>query len=117
MGGGVTVDVIGLCARLPDVGTVLAALGAAGPDLRINAEETGSLIQLCDEGGVLVSIESPRLVQVPGEAERLLGITEPPDYPLWWVETRSPGPVGAAIARRYVAALISVTGGTSWQSR
>jgi hypothetical protein len=113
-----TVDVIGLCARLPDVGTMLAALQAAGPHLHVDTQETGSLIQLCDNaGGVLVSIESPQLVQVPGEAERLLGITEPLAYPLWWVEARSPGQAGAAIARRYVAALISVTGGTSWQSR
>jgi hypothetical protein len=113
-----TIDVIALCARLPDVGTVLAALGAAGPDLRIDAEETGSLIQLCDnDSGVLVSIESPRLVQVPGEVERLLGIAEPPACPLWWVETRSQGQAGAAVARRYAAALVSVTGGTTWQSR
>lgn len=113
-----TTDVIALCARLPDVGTALAALGAAGPDLRVDTEETGSLIQLRDDrGGLLVSIGSPRLVQVAGEAERLLGIAEPLTYPLWWVETRSPGQAGASVARRYVAALISVTGGTTWQSR
>jgi hypothetical protein len=110
-------DVIALCARMPDPGTVLAALRAAGPDLRIDAAEPGSLIQLCaEDGAVLVSIESPRLVQVPGEAERLLGIPGPLPHPLWWVETRA-RPAGAAVARRYAAALVSVTGGTTWQSR
>lgn len=112
-----TIDVVALCERMPEPGTVLAALRAAGPDLLVDAVEAGALIQLrAADGAVLVSIESPRLVQVAGEAERLLGIVEPLPRPVWWVEARA-RPAGAVVARRYAAALVAETGGTTWQSR
>ncbi len=112
-----TIDVVALCERMPEPGTVLAALRVAGPDLLVDTVEAGSLIQLrAADGAVLVSIESPRLVQVAGEAERLLGIAEPLPCPVWWVEARA-RPAGAVAARRYAAALVAETGGTTWQSR
>jgi hypothetical protein len=113
----VTHDVIALCGRQPDAGTTLAALQACGPDLRIDAIERGSLVRLCaDDGRPLVTVEGPRLVQVPGEVQRLLGVADAP-HPAWWVEARAVDAGAAAIARRFAAALLSQTGGVSWSSR
>jgi hypothetical protein len=113
----VTHDVIALCERQPDTGTTLAALQACGPDLRVAAVERGSLVQLCAEDGrPLVTVEGARLVQVPGEVQRLLGVADAP-HPAWWVEARAVDPGAAAIARRFAAALLSETGGVSWSSR
>jgi hypothetical protein len=111
-----TTDVVALCARPPDTGTVLAALAACGGQLRVATLEP--YVQLLDDTGtVLVSIEGPRAV-APGEAQRLLGVPDAPE-PAWWVETRaaSAPPEAAVVARRFAAALLSVTGGTSWSSR
>jgi hypothetical protein len=113
----VTLDVVALCERQPDPGTTLAALQACGPDLRLTTIERGSLLQLCaDDGRPLVTVEGPRLVQVPGEVERLLGVEEAP-HPTWWVEARAVDRGAAAIARRLAAALLTQTGGVSWSSR
>jgi hypothetical protein len=110
-------DVIALCERQPGPGTTLAALQACGPDLRVSTVERGSLIQLCaDDGRPLVTVEGARLVQVPGEVRRLLGVDDAP-HPTWWVEARAVDAGAAAIARRFAAALLSQTGGVSWASR
>jgi hypothetical protein len=114
-----TLDLVALCARQPDAGMTLAAMQACGPDLRLDTIERGSLVQLCDERErPLITIEGPRLVQVPGEVQRLLGVPDAP-HPTWWVEARavSTVPEAAAIARRFAAALLSLTGGVSWSSR
>lgn len=111
-----TLDVVVLCARPPDAGTTLAAMLACGPELGVGALEP--LVQLLDPtGAVLVSIEGPRGV-APGEARRLLGVPDAPE-PAWWVEVHAIAalPQAGVVARRFAAALISVTGGTSWSSR
>jgi hypothetical protein len=55
----VTLDVVALCARPPDAGTVLAALAASAPDLGVGVVEP--VVQLVDGAGtVLVSVEGPR---------------------------------------------------------
>ncbi len=111
-----TYDVIALCAREPDGGALLAALHAAAPGLRVLT--TDPVVRLLDDTGTtLVSIEGPRALAVPGEAERLLGVPDAPE-PAWWVESRAATGHDAAgvVARRFSAALISVTGGTSWSS-
>lgn len=112
-----TLDVVAICERQPDPATTLAALQACGPELRLAAIERGSLLQLCaDDGSPLVTVEGPRLVQVPGEVERLLGVADAP-HPAWWVEARAVDSGAAVIARRFAAALLSQTGGVSWSSR
>jgi hypothetical protein len=114
-----TLDLVALCGRQPDAGMMLAAMQACGPQLRVNTIERGSLVQLCDDDErPLVTIEGARLVQVPGEVQRLLGVTDAP-HPAWWVETRAVAtdPQAPRIARRFTAALISLTGGVSWSSR
>ncbi|MFI9270239.1 DUF6177 family protein [Kitasatospora sp. NPDC052896] len=86
-----TKDVIALTRQLPDARTLLAALRAAGPELRLQTIADGAVLQLCDERGrPLVSVESPILLQVPGEAERLLGpAAAGVPTPGWWVEARA----------------------------
>jgi hypothetical protein len=111
----VTFDVVALCEQQPDAGSTLAALQACGPALRVGMIERGSLVQLRDDRDrPLVTIEGPRLVQAPGEVERVLGV--PVAGPVWWVEARAV-PEGAEVARRFAAALLSQTGGASWSSR
>jgi hypothetical protein len=115
----VTLDLVALCAQQPDAGMTLAAMQAAGPSLLVNTIERGSLVQLCGaDARPLVTIEGPRLVQVPGEVERLLGVPDAP-HPVWWVESRAVADDAEApvVARRFTAALLSLTGGVSWSSR
>lgn len=87
-----TKDVIALTERMPDALSILAGLLAGGPDLTIGTTGEGAVIQLCDaEGRPLVSIEAPLMLQVPGEAARLLGPGAEPsgDGPAWWIEARA----------------------------
>lgn len=112
-----TVDVVALCARPPDAGTILGALLACAPQLHVEAAEP--LLHLrTDDGTLLLSIESPREVPSADEVRRLLGVAGAPQ-PCWWVEARATvdPPDGAVLGRRFVAALLSETGGTSWSSR
>jgi hypothetical protein len=111
--------VVALLPRAPEVPDVMAAMAAAGEQLRVRSFGPGSVIQLCDEeGAALVSIEVPVLVQVPGEVERLLG----PDAaaavtpPLWWVEVRAPSvrPGAELLARRFAETLAERCGGVVW---
>ncbi len=83
--------------------------------------ERGGLLQLCtDDGHALTTIEGPRLVQVPGEVRRLLGI-DVPDLPhaVWWVDAWAPehSRDGAAVTIRYIQALVALAGGHSWSTR
>lgn len=115
-----TYDIVVLCARPPDAGTMLAALRACGPELLVGVVERGALVQLCDaQERPLLTVDGGRLVLVPGEAQRLLGFDADVPEPAWWVEARAVRwtPDAARIARRFAAALLSVTGGVSWSSR
>ncbi|MFH8368739.1 DUF6177 family protein [Streptomyces sp. NPDC018031] len=86
-----TKDVIVLTERMPDIWTMLAGLLAGGPELEVRTAADDAVIQLCDEAGrPLVSVETPFLVRVPGEAARLLGDGAPAQSgPVWWVEARA----------------------------
>ncbi|ONH34222.1 MULTISPECIES: hypothetical protein [Protofrankia] len=113
-----TVDVIALCRVRPDIEASVTALVAASPRLRVVPVSHGAVIQLADDDGrPLVSIEGPVLVQVPGEAQRLLGpeVTMI-DSPLWWVEARATSAREGAedIARRFAHQLVRLLGGVVW---
>ncbi|MGW3170993.1 DUF6177 family protein [Streptomyces sp. NPDC001153] len=113
-----TKDAIALTEKMPDAGTLLAALYAGGPNLSLTATDDGAVIHLCTAAGrPLVSVESPLLVHVPGEAERLLGphIT-PPQPPYWWTETRASTAIPAAepLAGSFCGRLTMLLGGTTW---
>ncbi|MFF2325496.1 MULTISPECIES: DUF6177 family protein [unclassified Streptomyces] len=111
-----TKDVIALTTRMPDPLTVLAGLLAGGPDKLVGATGEDAVVQLCDEQGrPLVSVEAPLLVQVAGEAERLLGATAPP-VPFWWTEARATTGVEEAelLAGTFAARLATLAGGSAW---
>ncbi|WP_371098085.1 DUF6177 family protein [Streptomyces sanglieri] len=111
-----TKDVIALTPRMPDPLTVLAGLLAGGPDKLVGTTGEDAVVQLCDEQGrPLVSIEAPLLVQVAGEAERLLGATAPP-VPFWWTEARATTGVEEAelLAGTFAARIATLAGGSAW---
>ncbi|GAA2455069.1 DUF6177 family protein [Streptomyces mauvecolor] len=110
-----THDVIALTPAMPDTKTLLAALHAGGPDLRVNGAANGAVAQLCRASGQpLVSIEAPRFLQVPGEAARLLGMDA--TAPVWWTEVRGTSAVTEArrLAGSVAGRLVAVLGGTTW---
>ncbi|MFC7306822.1 DUF6177 family protein [Streptomyces monticola] len=113
-----TKDVIALTEKMPDPASILAGLYAGGPDLGIQAVADGAVIQLCTpQGHPLVSVEAPLLLQVPGEAARLLGseITVP-EGPLWWTELHasSAAPEAERLAATFAGRLTTILGGTTW---
>ncbi|MEV6395164.1 DUF6177 family protein [Streptomyces sp. NPDC051907] len=111
-----TKDVIALTQHMPDPLAVLAGLLSGGPDKLVGTEGDGAVVQLCDtEGRPLVSVEAPLLVQVAGEAERLLGAAAP-EVPYWWTEARATTGVEEAerIAGAFAARLTSLRGGSAW---
>ncbi|MFF1839622.1 DUF6177 family protein [Streptomyces sp. NPDC058231] len=111
-----TKDVIALTPRMPDALSVLAGLLSGGPDKLVDTAGEDAVVQLCDEQGrPLVSVEAPLLVQVAGEAERLLG-AQAPQVPFWWTEARATTGVEEAerIAGTFAARLVSLAGGSAW---
>lgn len=113
-----TKDVIALAESAPDVRAVVAGMAAAGMDLRAHEFGDGGIIQLCDEEGrLLLSIEVPVLVEVPGEVQRLLG-PEVGDVrpPVWWVEIRAAETRDGSetLALRFAVELTNRLGGVVW---
>ncbi|MEV5242092.1 DUF6177 family protein [Streptomyces cinnamoneus] len=113
-----TKDVIALTERMPDTASMLAGLLAGGPDLHVQTIGEGAVVQLCDaEGRPLVSIEAPLLLQVPGEAARLLGPeAEPASGTAWWIEARAATsvPDAEALAGLFAARMTMMLGGSVW---
>ncbi|MFI0444459.1 hypothetical protein [Actinomadura sp. 6N118] len=71
--------------------------------------------QLFDENSrMLVVIRDPFLVEVPGEAERLLGVSAP--TPVWWVEMRAAAgsALAAETASRCANVMAELYNGTIW---
>lgn len=116
----VTFDAVALCRDRPGPETLLAAMREAGGELRVDTAANGQLIQLyAGDGRLMLTTESARLIQVPGEARRLLGADVDAPHPVWWVETRAPGhdPQARETAVRFTTALVGITGGVSWSTR
>ncbi|MFF6995170.1 DUF6177 family protein [Streptomyces sp. NPDC008313] len=110
-----TKDVIALTPKMPDTWSLVAGLYAGGPDLELTAAADGAVLQLSGPGGrPLVSVEAPVLVQVPGEAGRLLGQDVP--VPFWWTEARAATAVPEAerLAGAVCGRLNALLGGTTW---
>ncbi|MCQ9183182.1 hypothetical protein KMT30_29885 [Streptomyces sp. IBSBF 2953] len=110
-----TKDVIALTPEMPDTWALLAGLYAGGPRTHVSAGSEGAVLRLCaPDGRPLVSVEAPLLVQVPGEAERLLGREVP--VPFWWTEARASGAVPEAerLAGSVCGRLALLLGGSTW---
>lgn len=111
-------DAIALCRDLPGPEYVLAALLQAGEHLRVLHDDCTGLIELLDDcGATVLQMEGPRLVQVPGESGRLLGLEAPPE-PGWWVELHAPpGPHGRDAVMAVAGRLATLTRGSWWHTR
>ncbi|MBT3151111.1 hypothetical protein HTV45_09455 [Streptomyces sp. CHD11] len=113
-----TKDLIALTPRMPDAWALLAGLYAGGPEAEVSPASGGAVLRLCaPDGRPLVSVEAPQLVQVPGEAERLLGRDVP--VPFWWTEVRASGAVPGAerLAASVCGRLALLLGGGTWPGR
>ncbi|WP_433180593.1 hypothetical protein [Actinoallomurus sp. CA-150999] len=113
-----TSDIVALVRHQPDISTVIEGMIAFGESLEPYDAGDGA-VHLCDSGGRLaVSIETPQLVQVRGELERLLGpeLADRVRVPIWWVEVRAAAgvPDAARIARRFADDMVHWQGGTVW---
>ncbi|WP_254885848.1 DUF6177 family protein [Streptomyces sp. NA02950] len=113
-----TKDVIALTKQLPDPRTIAAALLSGGPDLRLQTLGEGAVVQLTDDDGhPLVSIESPMLLAVPHEAQRLLGVrADQLGESVWWTEVRATVATDQAqrLASVVAGRLVAMLGGTLW---
>lgn len=114
-----TADVIALVHGEPTNEVLVRAMLAAAPDLLVGTIADGAALQLFDSDRTLVTtIEQPALIRVPGEAERLLGVADPPEPPYWWIELHAPThradvhPIAHALAE----ALVQELGGRLWSS-
>jgi hypothetical protein len=113
-----TCDIVALVRNQPDIRNVIDGMVAFGERLEPR-EVAGGVTQLYDPGGrLLVSIETPVLVQVPGEVARLLGSDQAArvEPPLWWVDIRSAVglPDAERIARKFADDLVHWQGGAVW---
>jgi hypothetical protein len=115
-----TTELVVLSHTAPDRIAIVTALLAAGPALHLAQETSGGPITLLnDEGEALVSIQTPTLVQISGEATRLLGVAPEPALPYWWIDIQagSESPRAAAVANRFAGALAETVGGTTWSNQ
>ncbi|MFD3511686.1 DUF6177 family protein [Streptomyces sp. NPDC058657] len=111
-----TTDVVALTPKMPDPWSVLAGLLAGGPDRQVRPTGDGAVVQLCDERGrPLLAVEAPLLIQVEGEAERLLGAEAPP-VPFWWTEARATTGVPEAedLAGTFASRIAALNRGSVW---
>jgi hypothetical protein len=112
-----TYDVVALVKGTPSTQDFVAGLGAAGTELRARTVGDGAVTQLFDEEGYLiVNVESPLYLQVPGEVERLLGVPAGEvETPVWWFEARATtNEGGPEAARAYAGELVRRLGGRVW---
>jgi hypothetical protein len=113
-----TCDIVALVRNQPDVRTVIDGMVAFGERLEPR-DVAGGVTQLYDASGrLLVSIELPVPVNVPGEVARLLGsdLAGRVEPPLWWIDIRAaPGlPDAERIARKFADDLVHWQGGAVW---
>ncbi|MEW2293484.1 DUF6177 family protein [Streptomyces sp. NPDC006743] len=112
-----TQHAIALTPRMPDPKTLLAALHAGGPDLRVKRSGQGAVAQLhAEDGRLIASVEAPRYLQVPGETARLLGPAAATGTPVWWTEVRAASVVPEAprLAASVAGRLATLLDGSTW---
>ncbi|KAB2347850.1 MULTISPECIES: hypothetical protein [Actinomadura] len=109
-------DLVVLARRQPDVHAVIDGMVALGEAVHIRGGDPKPTLLFDADRRLLVSIEDPVLVAVPGEVGRLLG----PEFgarapaPVWWVDVRVVADVPDAerVARKFAEALVHWVGGT-----
>src|SRR5699024_8464518 len=115
-------DVILLLPESPDRRSLLDALVAAGPTLRVRMVAEGTVVQLRDDDErLVVAMQAAQRLAVSAEADRLLhdGVSDDlPAQPLW-VEIRGTELEDvdtATPARRFAQHLIDKHGGVLWEA-
>ncbi|WP_131736241.1 hypothetical protein [Actinomadura roseirufa] len=112
-----SVDLVALVRRRPDVHAVADGMIAMGEPLRLaGGEGEPAATRLYDaDGRLLVSIEDPVPVSVPGEIGRLLGaeFAARITAPVWWVDVRAVAdlPESLRVARMFADSLVHWRGG------
>ncbi|GAA2615760.1 hypothetical protein SMC26_09820 [Actinomadura fulvescens] len=109
-------DLVVLARRQPDVHAVIDGMVALGEAVHIRGGDPKPTLLFDADRRLLVSIEDPVLVAVPGEVGRLLG----PEFgarapaPVWWVDVRVVAdlPDAQRVARKFAEALVHWVGGT-----
>ena len=113
-----TSDIIALVRNEPDIPTVVEGMIAFGEPLRMRPAGPGAVHLYDPDGRLLISIEAPELVRVPGEIERLLGpqMAGKVRPPTWWVEVRAASgmPEASRIARKFAEDIVHWQGGAVW---
>jgi hypothetical protein len=113
-----TTDIVALLRNEPDIPTVVEGMIAFGESVESHPAGDGVTHLYNPEGQLLVSIEAPTLVQVPGEAERLLGpeMRDQVRPPTWWVEVRAAAgiPDAPRVARKFADDIVHWQGGVVW---
>ncbi len=112
-----TVTMVVLARAQPGSDVLVNALLAAGPQLRVGSIGHGVALQLFDDEATLaVTVEVPSLIQVPGEAQRLLGVSSEPEVPYWWIDLRRPTSSDGGPAHRLATSLAEQLDGMVWSS-
>ena len=111
-------DAVAVLALPPDEAMTIAALHATVPALSLEQDAAGALHLFDDDGRRWFSVDAPLLVQVEGEADRLLGHGPPVPCPGWWVEVRADASVAGAVdaSRALARALAQLGRGTFWRT-
>lgn len=114
-------DVIAVLAESPGRRSLLEALAAADPALRVRLIAEGTVVQLRDDSGRLVmAVQAAQRNAVATEIDRLLGEGFTDDLPAqpWWVEARG-GELEdvdtLALVRRFAHHLVGAHGGRVWE--
>lgn len=108
-----SLDIVALVVDRPDLGGMLT--GMTGPRGQLDVRLHQGATHLYDpDGPLLVSVESPVLVQVAGEVQRLLGVQVP--GPVWWIDIRAAAePDEAALLGRTIGdEFVRRHGGMVW---
>jgi hypothetical protein len=114
----VTSDAVAVCALAPDEAMTIAALATAAPSLNVEQGPDNALHLYDDDGRWWCTVDPPVLVQVEGEADRLLGSGPPVPCPGWWVECRADPALPEAVetGRSLARALAHLGRGTVWRT-
>lgn len=108
-----SLDIVALVVGRPDPAAMLT--GMTGPSGQLDVRHHAGATHLHHpEGPLLVSVEPPALVQVPGEVQRLLGVQVP--GPVWWIDIRAAvePSEAAALSRKIGDEFVRRHGGTLW---
>ncbi len=114
-------DAVALLADAPDRRALIAALAAAGPDLRVRLVADGAVVELRDgDDRVVASLQAAQRLALSSEAERLLSDGIADDLPAqpYWVEARGaelPDADTASVVGRFVRDLAGRLGGEVWE--